>query len=541
MRAQHSQELNTLQRQHLEAAEDTRIRTEEAMNQLKRLLEETQKELHTRTMQSQQTIADLEHQRSQLDFKNRDLARVLQGTEQDRDRLFKECEELHGRRRELEEERAGLLRDITRLESKVEGIQSTLHERDESMAKSLQLQRASEEAKAGVEERLRMYMTKCDETQRHLEETQEEVERYQTLSAKLQTECKGLKDRFKDKNDVLRKQEAVIVDLRSRIGELERQLSVTQDDVKKAGHANDKLRLELKETEDKLAQALGSVEEQRNVVSYLTEEINRIQLGQRIVAEPHLHTSSSTMLKSVSVVTPTSSGPSHHMHRSSSAPSGSSAYAAYTPTTGPSSTSAAMPAGATAAANAKTPDTAVYKFSSGLPSTSSAGSGGLMSGGAGQGGNTALWRSTTLHTSDTASRPTTTFTGTGSSQSHLNNSTSSSSYKLKGLQNLGLAAALESDFALQQALADLQQADANPNPSSSSSSEENSAVTRRPLYTAARRTLRPEDVDLGRVDYYALDKPLASSAASGAGSSGSGKRSGLTAASTAAMTAGTAR
>lgn len=304
LRAQHSQELSNMQRQHLETVEEMRVKHDEVTSQLKRQLEETQATLSERSLALQRRVADLEHDRSQLDFKCQDLSRLLAAAEADRDRLLKECDDLHARRRALEEERTSLLRDIAKLDSRIEGLTSQLSERDASMQKSLQLQRAAEEARQATEERLRLELLRGEEAAAQCAALQSEAERFQALATRLQTDNRGLKDRFRDKNEVLRKQEVVVTELRGRLSDTEAHLARETEAKRKALQDIDLLQLQLSGAQEQLEKALQVNQESKNVIGYMSTEINRMKLGQRVAAEPALHSSPAAHQPGKAVYTP---------------------------------------------------------------------------------------------------------------------------------------------------------------------------------------------------------------------------------------------
>jgi len=73
----------------------------------------------------------MNYQKGQVDFKLRDVERLLSSTELDRDRILKEWDVVNAQKREMEVERMNLQRDIVRLESKVDSLTHQLMARDE--------------------------------------------------------------------------------------------------------------------------------------------------------------------------------------------------------------------------------------------------------------------------------------------------------------------------------------------------------------------------------------------------------------------------
>lgn len=294
LRATHSEELSNTQRLHLETIEELRARHEETVTQLKQQVDLSQKELHDKSLSLQRQIADLEHDKSQLDFKQHDLTRLLSVAETDRDRLMKECEDLHGRRRLLEEERTSLLREVAKQEARLDGLTTQLGERDTSMQKSLLLQKAAEEARLAVEDRLKLELQRGEEMNNQMIAMQSEAERFQNLASRLQTDNRALKDRFRDKNEVLRKQEMVVTDLRLRLSELESQLSRESESKRLLQQEHEKTLARVQELQENLASALENIESSKKVCGFLSSEISRLQMGQRIAAEPALYSSPSS-------------------------------------------------------------------------------------------------------------------------------------------------------------------------------------------------------------------------------------------------------
>jgi hypothetical protein len=288
MRAGHSEELALTQRQHLDALEDMRARHEELLGVLKKQLADAQKELHDRSISQTRRIAELESEKSQVEFKLQDTARLGNSAAADRDRLMQECEELHARRRGLEEERTNLLREIAKSDAKIEGLHSQLLERDASMQKSQALQRAAEEAKRVMEERVQMEVQRSEEMSAQLVALQSEADRFQALATRLQNDNRTLKDRFRDKNDVLRKQETLVNDLRSRLTECETSLQRETDAKKRLQAEKNTLEISLSEARQALQDAQARNAHNEDVIKYLSDEMHRLQLGERLAAEPAL-------------------------------------------------------------------------------------------------------------------------------------------------------------------------------------------------------------------------------------------------------------
>lgn len=73
----------------------------------------------------------MSHEKSQLEFKIRDLSRQLAGAEEDRDRVSAECQKMYANRGEIEEARLILERDLARNLAKNEALVQQLSDKDE--------------------------------------------------------------------------------------------------------------------------------------------------------------------------------------------------------------------------------------------------------------------------------------------------------------------------------------------------------------------------------------------------------------------------
>lgn len=76
-------------------------------------------------------LLDISFEKGQVEFKLRDVERMLHSTEADRDRLLKEWEAINQQRHDLDTERMNMQRDIVKLEAKVDSLEHQLIARDE--------------------------------------------------------------------------------------------------------------------------------------------------------------------------------------------------------------------------------------------------------------------------------------------------------------------------------------------------------------------------------------------------------------------------
>ena len=87
------------------------------------------------------------------------------------------------------------IRDSTRANTKIEGLTEQLVDKDEIIAKSVALQKASEDAKDNMEEKLQTYITNNEILQEKLRLTAAEITKGNQVIARLQADGNSLKKR----------------------------------------------------------------------------------------------------------------------------------------------------------------------------------------------------------------------------------------------------------------------------------------------------------------------------------------------------------
>lgn len=154
------------------------------------------------------------------------------------------------------------------------------------MGKTVALQRASEDAKSNVEQQLNMFMSSNQSMQDSLNESAVEINNLRQFIDKLQSEVKLLKDKLKLKSEVIRRQEALVTELRLKLGETENQLLTSKEVNNSANIQIMSLKKNLEDAQVRLQESNKLIASNQEVITYLNEEINKWQLGMRINAEP---------------------------------------------------------------------------------------------------------------------------------------------------------------------------------------------------------------------------------------------------------------
>lgn len=279
--AAHAQEISTLQINHIQTLDAERQRFGAQLESLRLSLETAQRELASRGSTFEQQIAELNHAKNTLEYKVLELTRQLRGTEDERDRVVAENQKIYASKVEVEQLRITLERDVARNIAKVEALNQQLEDKAEMVAKSVALQKASEEARVSLEQKLELYMNNGEVLQEKLLDSGREIEKGNKVIGKLQDEVKQLRDKIKTKSEVIRRQESLINDLRSKLGDTERQMGLAQDTLASAKNEALMLQRQLADANAKLDESTKLVASNQEVITYLNEEINKWQLGLR--------------------------------------------------------------------------------------------------------------------------------------------------------------------------------------------------------------------------------------------------------------------
>jgi len=195
------------------------------------------------------------------------------------------------------------------------------------MVKQLAVQRAGEDTRKILQEKLDMYITNGEALQEKLRESGAEMTRGNALISRLQAEVKQLRDKSKAKSDVITRQEETVQELRSKVAEMERQALFEKDATLLSNSQVELLKKQLDESNEKLREGAKLISSNQEVIAYLNEEINKWQLGLRSGGEVYAVTSTEkptpTSYSSFNVVTYSPDGANAHSTSAQNLSSGS--------------------------------------------------------------------------------------------------------------------------------------------------------------------------------------------------------------------------
>lgn len=156
LRSQHTHEVSQLQMTLLQNMETLREKYEGQLEQARVSYETLTGSYKTKAEQVEKLTIDLQHEKGHLEFRERELVRLLETSDSDRDRISLECKEISLAKRQVEEARGVLERDLARASAKNEALLMQVQDKDDLLAKQVTVQRAGEEARKVLEDKLEM-------------------------------------------------------------------------------------------------------------------------------------------------------------------------------------------------------------------------------------------------------------------------------------------------------------------------------------------------------------------------------------------------
>lgn len=291
----HTQEVSQIQIQSIELMEQARVKYEGQIESLRASLDGIQQSVQIKAAAYEQTIAELMSDKHGLEFKVKDVSRQLASSIEEKDRACMEVDKMYISRSSIEETRIQLERELARNIAKVESLLQQVHDKDDMIVTIQSLQKAAEESKANTESKLDMYISNSDMLQEKLQLSSMEIDRGNNAIMILQNDVKQLREKVKTKSEVIRRQEALVGELRNKNGDCERQILTLQDSILSLKQQLSHMQHQLSESNDKIAESTKLISSNQEVITYLNEEINKWQLGVRANTTLSTHNTSQYM------------------------------------------------------------------------------------------------------------------------------------------------------------------------------------------------------------------------------------------------------
>jgi len=278
LRASHSEELSRAQIKAAEVLEEERSTLGAEVKLLRKNADEFAVTTKARISELESSVAEEQRNRSQLDFKNRELARDLEMAINDRERLLADSKILDGQHKELISRNGVLEREMARAEARVEALSEQLKDKDQLEQRSNELIRAAEDGRNNAEDKISMYASSIQSLKDKLTSAVGEINKGNQLISSMQTDANRAREVIAAKNEVLRKQEMVMSDLRTRIGENGRQIDAQKESFalkeKELAHTAK----ELQGARERLEEGANVIKSNQEVITWLNRELSRYQL-----------------------------------------------------------------------------------------------------------------------------------------------------------------------------------------------------------------------------------------------------------------------
>ncbi len=300
LQAAHATALHALSSTHLQETQALTAKREHVTAALQKRLQETEARR-----------AELSEARHGQEATIRELMRQVEGLTCRLQEKEKEVVGLEEAKRRWEAENLALARTGQELEVKVGGLAQQLADQGEVLAQTKALQASAETSKKRMEEALELYKNNALTLQEKLETSVTEIQKGNAIIHKLQGETQALKAKIKTKNEVLKKQEALLSTQR-------RGVDVGAHRLATAVHENERLTQALAQATATLEEARKENESNQQVITWLNKEINDLQLGR----------GSSSLLRAAAAAGSGGGGSKYHPHNTSL---GSASVATYIP------------------------------------------------------------------------------------------------------------------------------------------------------------------------------------------------------------------
>jgi len=279
IRNAHAEELLKVQTQAADTLEKARESFQTQLSQLRTTTDEASKYSSDRMAELESALLQEKQERAQSDFKVRELSKGSDNVVVERTRLAEECAELRQSLRQSEASRAGLEKEVVKLQMKSESLALQIADREDAVARSGELQRASEESKRATDEQLALYRNSLEAVTEKLSAAVAEIKKGNQEIARQQQEIGQLKDKLSMKSEVIRKQEALVQELRMRVTEAENACQRSNGMASDSRNEIAALQRELGTTKANLSECIENLARQNEVVGYLNRELTKCALG----------------------------------------------------------------------------------------------------------------------------------------------------------------------------------------------------------------------------------------------------------------------
>ena len=153
-----------------------------------------------------------------------------------------------------------------------------IQEKENAMAKSIELQQAHENARKSGDDQLELYRSSLEAVNEKLVTAVNEIKKGNQEISRQQQEINALKDKIGTKSEVIRKQEALVSELQTKVNNAAKVNNSLDKSFNDEKSYSDSLRKELEKAKERLNDSANIISNNQEVITWLNREISRYQL-----------------------------------------------------------------------------------------------------------------------------------------------------------------------------------------------------------------------------------------------------------------------
>lgn len=279
VRAKHSEELSRQAMQASEILEAERSSRAEEVTRLRQVYDDYVATTNEKLGELEKSYSNEQRIRSQTEYKVRELTRELENCNLDRDKLLIDAKSMDEKFRDLTIKATSLDREVTGLQVKNESLEKQMIDKDNAMSRSEALIQAAENAKLTSDEKVTAYFNSLQAMKDKLQSAVNEINKGNQVISSMQTDAQRSREVITTKNDVLRRQETLVQDLRNRVSEADRKADQAADILSNKETELANTIRELDASKDRLSEATEIISSNQEVITWLNKELSRFQLA----------------------------------------------------------------------------------------------------------------------------------------------------------------------------------------------------------------------------------------------------------------------
>jgi len=279
VKAAHSEELSRMQVRASDALETERTARAEEVASLRRATDAAATTAAARIAELETSVGSESRNRAKAEFRVKELERDLEGITADRERLLMDAKKHDAEHREVVGTNGSLEREVARLGAKTEALESQMSDKDATVQKSAELLRAAEEAKHASDEKIGLYHNSLQALKDKLTSAVNEINKGNQLISSMQTDSQRSREVISAKNEVLRRQEQTIGELRAKMGESDRRVEAAEDSQAAKENELVVVKRELADAKSRLKEGAEVIASNQEVITWLNRELSRYQLA----------------------------------------------------------------------------------------------------------------------------------------------------------------------------------------------------------------------------------------------------------------------